>query len=145
MFDVEYDYEEVRIYAKEGLDYSTAKTYQVYPLFRWKLSDENKIVEYKGALQKIKVKQSKISYKIVSLYPTVPVLCADKELELGIGNLRNGEMVFPEKVELLNYTNELKFMYEPDWGMGVLYYNPCENKQITKSGTYTLKFAVYGR
>ena len=143
MFDVEYDYKEIRIYAKQGLDYSTAKTYQVYPLVRWKLSDENKIVEYKGALQKIKVKQSKSSYKIVCLEPSTPVLCADREHEFGIGNLKNGEFVLPEKVELLNYTNELDFEYDSESGLAGLSYSPRENKQIKKSGgTYTLKFAV---
>ncbi len=144
LFEAELVDEEFRIYAKESCDYSTAKTYKVYPVVVWKPYKSEQTINVKGALQNIKVKQSKVSYAVVNVYPESAVLYSDSELLLGIAylNKNNNEGVFPEKVELLNYNNDFYLDYQGD-GFMILRLNSNEPSQIKKSnGTYTVKFAV---
>lgn len=135
---------DLRIYAKDDKAFSTAKTYQVYPVVCWK-NNSGDTVQIKGALQKIKVKQSKRTYVINSINPVVPIFYGEQGIRLGIyGSNKDMTVDYPEKVELINYTDDLYLNYNPAVNYGDLGIEKSNQpSQIKKAkGTYTLKFAV---
>ena len=142
MFDGVYEDYRFRIYAKQEYDYSTAKTYQVYPVVKWRTFDPDGAIEIKGSLQKIKVTQSKVTYKAVT---DGAILYGNRTIYIGFtsNNSKTGEMVEIEQIELLNYTEDLSVEYYPGKTFVTLKLKDGQPSQIKKSsGTYTLKFAV---
>lgn len=142
MFDAVFEDYCFRIYAKNEYDYSTAKTYQVYPVVKWRTFDPNGAIEIKGSLQKIKLTQSKVTYKAVT---DGTILYGNGVIDIGFtsNNSKTGEMVEIEQIELLNYTEDLSVKYYPGGTIVTLKLKDGQPSQIKKSsGTYTLKFAV---
>ncbi len=142
MFDAVYEDYCFRIYAKKEYDYSTAKTYQVYPVVKWRTFNPNGAIEIKGSLQKIKLTQSKVTYKAVT---DGEILYGNRTIDIGFtsNHSKTGKMVEIEKIELLNYTEDLSVDYYPGGTFVTLKLKDGQPSQIKKSsGTYTLKFAV---
>lgn len=93
-------------------------------------------------MQKIKLTQSKVTYKAVT---DGAILYGNGVIDIGFtsNNSQTGEMVEIEQIELLNYTEDLSVKYHPGGTVVTLKLKDGQSSQIKKSGgTYTLKFAV---
>jgi len=139
-------------------NYSTKTTYKVTPVYRISGIEEYTV---KGTEQKIKVTQGKPK---VSTWSNTNTIYGDKSIGalIGFEAMLKDEFITIENVELLNYTNDLDWCWEPMMdanyenfvdgddpnghpleGAGRLTLNDNTPKDITKaSGKYTLKFAV---
>ncbi len=132
LFDTTYDGSgKCKVYAKEGVQLSTKKKYKVTPVCKY----EDVIV--KAAPVTFQVKQGSVKFVKLSHGDT---LYANKGNQMIIfpEAYTNGKWTDIKNVELLNYTDDLK--YEN----GILSFRTDkEPTTIKKSqGTYTLKFAV---
>lgn len=132
LFDTTYDGNgKCKVYAKEGVQLSTKKKYKVTPVCKY----EDVIV--KAAPVTFQVKQGSVKFVKSSNGDT---LYANKGNQMVIfpEAYTNGRWTDIKNVELLNYTDDLK--YEN----GILSFRTDkEPTTIKKSqGTYTLKFAV---
>ena len=141
MFDICFEDYECQIRAKQYCDYYLSKTYEVYPILLWRTND-NKLIKIQGSLQKIKVKQSKVTYKITQTEPNAPLIYRDSVLSLRFETFdKEGYCLHAREVKLLNYTNDIK-EYWPDSNELMLDFNSVPVGIKKSSGIYTLKFAV---
>ena len=134
LFDVRYDSETKtgRLYAKEGVQLSAKQNYRVIPVCKYANG-----LELKGAPVTIRVKQGGVKIRNSVKEDTLYV-SKGNALQIEPQVYRSDEWVAVKKVELLNYTDDLK--YEN----GILCFRTeKEPTAILKSeGVYTLKFAV---